>query len=177
MATADSGHVVGVFPTYARAEAAYQELRRKGITDENIRIGQPAPGRYRIEIREFEEMWHGAMLGVMIGVPVGALVAVGVLMTMVPDVASTGIGGIVLSVVVGGFWGIFFGGLAGVVPKVLAHEKSKHHYEITTDCAEAVVCVSPAANLGTARKVIGRGATCFLVQAPSTHPVETAAAA
>jgi hypothetical protein len=176
--TADSGRVVGVFPTYARAEAAHQDLRRRGIAEEAIRIGRPKPGRYRIETREFEDMGRGAMLGVMIGVPVGALVAVGVLMALVPGFAGRGIAGIVLGLVTGAFWGIFFGGLAGVVPRVLAHEKAKHHHDFAADCDEAVVSVSRPANLDAAYKVMQRaGASCILSREPELQAEDMAAAA
>ena len=73
--------------------------------------------------REAIELGRGVAIGVVIGVPIGSAVAAGVVMLAVPQ---SGLGGIELGVLVGAFWGIFFGGLGGVVPKVIAQTRAGH---------------------------------------------------
>ena len=44
--------VAGVFTSRARAEAASKDLLRIGLTEHDVELGAPAPGRYRLEDRE-----------------------------------------------------------------------------------------------------------------------------
>lgn len=64
------------------------------------------------------ELGRGAMIGVAFGIPIGGAIASGVMAYTVPDLGLAPT--ISLGMLIGGFWGIFFGGLGGVVPKVLA---------------------------------------------------------
>jgi hypothetical protein len=170
MDTMTDNLVAGVFTSRARAEAASKDLLRIGLTEHDVELGAPAPGRYRLEDRESAELGRGAMIGVAIGVPVGAVIAIGLLMAAVPRFADTGINGIALGAVVGGYWGIFFGGLGGVVPKVLAQEHGSGRCEIREGGPETIVVVHAGEKLDDARAVLQRrGGRCFAGEVPTAR--------
>lgn len=163
--------VAGIFTTRARAEAAYRDLLRIGLTEHDIELGVPEPGRYRIEDHEAEEIGQGAAIGVAIGVPVGSLVGIGVLLATVPGILDAGFSGIGVSALVGGFWGIFFGGLGGVVPKVLAQSHCGERCEIQENGPELMIVARTSEKLDDARKVMRRrGAHFFLTPIPASRP-------
>lgn len=164
----DGAHLVaGLFTSRSRADAAVQKLHRIGLTDADIEIGTPEPGRYGIEYDESMELGRGVVQGIAIGVPVGSIAAIGVLMLVAPSLslgASIGLG-----ILIGGFWGIFFGGLGGMVPKVLGQPEST--YPISETSSEVVVVAHVGTQVNAARKAIqSAGVRYLLTDAPPVRP-------
>lgn len=166
MATEGEQLVAGLFASRDRAEAAVQGLHRIGLTDADIEIGAPEPGRYGIEYDESMELGKGVVTGIAIGVPVGMVLTIGPLMLFVPSL-SVG-GSIALGMLIGGFWGIFFGGLGGMVPKVLGQPASK--YAASESSPEVVVVAHAGAQVGAARRMLqSRGAQYLLTEIPAVR--------
>jgi hypothetical protein len=166
--------VAGLFTSRSRADAAVQKLHRIGLTDADIEIGAPEPGRYGIEYDESLELGRGVVMGIAIGVPVGSIVAIAALMLVAPSLsigASIGLG-----ILIGGFWGIFFGGLGGMVPKVLGQPEST--YPINETSSEVVVVAHVGTQVNAARKAIqGAGVRYLLTDVPVVRSTDLVLAA
>jgi hypothetical protein len=164
--------IAGVFPSDAHAEEASLGLQKLGLREHEIDIRAPEPGRYRIDADEATELGRGAAIGVAIGVPVGGLLGIAFGIAAVPGGLSSGIIGVAFGFLVGAFWGTFFGGLAGVVPKVLAHERGPRSYSVSEGAADAVVIAYAGKRADDARKVMKkRGARAFLTRIPAVRDV------
>lgn len=161
--------VAGVFPSYAQAEAAYQGLQRLGLDGQELEIGAPAAGSYRVEFDEAAEFGRGAAIGVAVGTLAGGIIGIAAINVIVPGILYTGgMNAALLGFLIGGFWGIFFGGLGGVVPKVLAQEHGPARYAVAEGGHEAVVIAHAGGLAGDAHKVMERqGARAFLAAAPA----------
>ena len=171
MHTVDDSLVVGLFKTSKQAEAAYQKLHGLGVSPEDFEVGAPEPGRYHLEDRGSQEIGQGVATGVAIGIPVGGLVSVGVLMLAVPGYANEGVGGIALGLLIGAFWGIFFGGLGGIVPKILAHADEDSWCQISADGPEMLMAVHAGAQSAIVRDTMRRqGARFFEGESPAVQP-------
>jgi hypothetical protein len=165
MGTNGIHHVAGIFASQSDADAAQHALQRIGVATTDVEIGTPEPGRYRVEDDESRKYGRGVTVGILLGVPAGGGVAIGVLRYAVPDLGiplTVGLG-----MLIGGYWGIFFGGLAGMVPKVLAHAKIDPLCTVADGCSEVVVIAYVAGEVGRVRQVMKRhGARSFLQDAP-----------
>ena len=165
MATDGTNQVVGLFRSQKRADAAVRALHQLGLSDEDIETGSPEPGRYGIEYDEGLEIGRGVTFGVLVGIPVGAIVSIGALLLLVPSLsvgASVGLGALI-----GGFWGIFFGGLGGMVPKVLAHASGHPTYAVSENSSDIVVIVEANNRRGASHSIMERnGALHFLTETP-----------
>jgi hypothetical protein len=123
---ADGGNVVaGLYRSQRQAEAALQALYRIGLTDADVEVGAPEPGRYRVEYYESQEVGHGIVRGIALGIPVGGIIGAGFLVLTVPGMALAG--SIGLGFLIGAFWGIFFGGLCGMMMRSLAPSEALYH--------------------------------------------------
>jgi hypothetical protein len=144
--------VAGLFSSKARADEALRDLHRIGLSDADVEIGAPEPGQYRIEYHEFQELGRGACVGMLIGIPVGGVIATALLMMTVPMsvAAAIGLGGLI-----GGFWGLFFGGLGGTVVKVLAQEHGAPRCAIVPGSADVLVVAHAGPQIGVVHEVIG----------------------
>jgi hypothetical protein len=163
--------VAGLFTTRRQAAAVWQELRGAGIADADIEIGRPAPGRYRLEVRESEDLGRGALDGIVLGTPLGAVIGVLMLTIAVPQAADLGARGVVLGLLMGGFWGSFFGGLAGMVLKAVAHDGPSSWCEIPEQSTAILVAAHGGGHADAARTVMRRhGVTYRFRQAPSIVP-------
>ncbi|MCC6178986.1 MAG: hypothetical protein IT305_27065 [Chloroflexi bacterium] len=172
MDTQASSFVAGVFSGRAQAEAAGQELHRLGLDDQAIEIGLPDPGRYLIERNESVAVGQGVVRGVLIGIVAGGVIGMGFVLATVPSPTSMTLNAQALGFLIGGFWGIFFGGLGGMVPAVLAHEQAARWYAVTPDTSEIVVVAHTETLPRSARTAMMRnGARYLLDQAPSVHPL------
>ena len=160
------GHrVAGLFTSHEQAEAARQDLRRIGLADDVVEVSIPEPGRYRVEYHESSELGRGVAIGVAIGIPVGSGIAISLLLATVPGMGR--MAAIGLGIVVGSFWGLFFGGLGGMVLKVLAHTDDKLRHTIAADNQEILLIAEAGSQTSTAKKVMRRhGANCFLEGVP-----------
>jgi hypothetical protein len=166
MATDGANQVVGVFRSQRQANAAAGALLDLGFTEADVETGAPEPGRYGMEYDEGMELGRGVTFGIAVGVPVGAIATTGLLLILVPSLSV--MSSIGLGVLIGGFWGIFFGGLGGMVPKVLAQSAGRPTYTATTHGADVVVIVHTAERHAAAHRVLARcGARYFLTDVPA----------
>ena len=164
----ENGIVAGLFATRAQAMTVEKDLRRIGLADRDVDVGIPAPGRYRLDVRESESLGSGALDGIVIGTLIGAVVGVLVLAIAVPQAMEMGTRAILLGVLIGGFWGSFFGGLAGMAIKASGHDGAAPSCEIPEGSAALLVVARAGAHADVARKVMRRdGARTLLKQAPS----------
>lgn len=169
MSTEFAHPVAGLFTSHEQAEAARQDLRRIGLADDGVEVGIPEPGRYRVEFHESSELGRGVAIGVAFGIPVGSGIAISVLLAAVPGMdrmVTIGLG-----ILVGSFWGLFYGGLGGMVLKVLAHTDDKLRRTIAADSQEVLLIAEAGSQTSVARKVMRRhGANCFLEGVPDRQP-------
>ena len=169
MVAAGANLVAGLFESRTRADAALDGLHRLGLTDRDVEVGAPAPGQYRVEYDEAAELGRGAVLGVAIGIPVGCLVSIVLLTLAVPEMSMDGV--LVLGITLGAFWGIFFGGLGGVVPKVLAQEHGGPRCAIADGSADVVVIAQAGDQTDAVHAEMQRsGALRFLADVPLVQP-------
>ena len=170
MGTERAPLVAGLFRSHDRAEAARQELRRLGFSDEAVEVRTPEPGRYQVECHESQELFRGLVIGTVIGIPVGSVIAIGVLLATVP--AMTGMTAIGLGILVGSYWGLFFGGLGGMVVKVVALSHGGPRRTIAAESREALLIAEAEGQTDTLHAVMRRhGASCFLEGVASRQPV------
>jgi hypothetical protein len=174
MNTEFARHVVGLFTSHERAEAARQDLRRIGLADDVVEVSIPEPGRYKVEYHESNELGRGAAIGGAIGMPVGSVVAIGVLLATVPEMGT--MAAIGLGIVVGSFWGLFYGGLGGMVLKVLVHTDDKLRHTIAADSQEVLLIAEAGSQTSITKKVMRRhGAHRFLEGVPDRQRPEATA--
>lgn len=134
---ADGGNVVaGLFKSQRQADIAVQALHRIGLTDADVEVGTPEPGRYRVEYYESQEVGRGILRGMAVGIPVGGIIGSGFLVLSLPEMALAG--SISLGFIIGAFWGIFFGGLGGMLLRSLEPSQALHH-TVTGRSSEVVV--------------------------------------
>ena len=158
-------HVAGLFTTHEQAEAARQDLRRIGLADDVVEVSVPEPGRYKVEYHESSELGRGAAIGGAIGVPVGSGVAISVLLAAVPEMGR--MAAIGLGILAGSFWGLFYGGLGGMVLKVLAQTDKKLRRTVAAGSQEVLLIAAAGSQTGIARKIMRKhGASCFLEGIP-----------
>ena len=172
---AESAHLVaGVFRSQSEAEETLEDLHQLGLRDADLEVGAPEPGRYRVEVRESQELGRAVLLGIAVGVPLGGVIATGGLLLIVPGIAPMAAVG--LGLVMGGFWGIFFGGLGGMAVQVIAHERERQ-YAIRPDSAEVLLIAHADDQYGAVHSTMANhGSRAFLKDVPAIRPARLAAA-
>lgn len=171
MDTQASSFVAGVFSSQSQAQAAEQDLRRLGL-DDQIEIGIPEQGHYLIERSESAELGRGVVKGVVLGIVIGGVIGVGFVIAAVPGAMEMAPNSLVLGFLIGAFWGIFFGGLGGMVPAVLAQEHASRWFDVTANNTELVVIAHTDSLPSSARTAMKKhGVRYLLEQAPVVHPV------
>ncbi len=176
MDTVEENLVAGVFTSREQADAVLKDLLRIGLTADALEVGVPEPGRYQLEDHGSQEIGQGAVIGIAIGVPVGSLAGIGMVAAAVSGMASS-LDVIGLGILFGGFWGIFFGGLAGMVPKIMAHADELRWYVLSEGGPEILVIARAGSRVDDVRKVMRRrGARAFFAEIPATLPVGDAVA-
>jgi hypothetical protein len=159
----DSSVVVGIFSTRRQSMAVENDLRRIGLVDQDIDAGAPASGRYRLDVREAASLGSAAVDGIIVGTILGAVLGVGLLFLAVPGALERGASAVVLGILMGGFWGSFFGGLGGMAIKAASSDEAGW-CEIP-DGSDAVLVVARAGSQAdTARKVMRRCGAAALVR-------------
>jgi hypothetical protein len=172
MEDGENGVVAGLFATRAQAMTVEKDLHRIGLAERDIDVGTPASGRYRLDVRESEDLGSGARDGIIVGTLIGAIVGVLFLALAVPRAMELGTSAVVLGILIGGFWGSFFGGLSGMVIKASAHVSTAQWCEIPESGAALLVIARAGANADAARKVMRRdGARALLKQTPGLVPI------
>jgi hypothetical protein len=168
--------VAGLFRSQKQADAALEGLHRVGLADTDVAIGPPEPGRYRVEYHESEELGRGVVVGSIAGIVLGSVIATVVLMLAVPRLALlTTIG---LGILIGAFWGVFFGGLGGMAVKAVGHDGGEPRYTVTADCSDIVLIVHAGDRIGEAHEAMQRQRPrYFLTEIPAVRPSQPPLAA
>jgi hypothetical protein len=154
MVASDGNVVAGLFRSQRQADAALQALHRIGLTDADVEVGAPEPGRYRVEYYESQEVGSGILRGIALGIPVGGIIGSGFVVLSVPEMALAG--SIALGFVIGAFWGIFFGGLTGMLMRSLEPTQALH-YTAAPGTSEVVVIAHAGDQSGLAQAVMKHG--------------------
>jgi hypothetical protein len=170
--------VAGLFESQQQADAAVARLHRVGVPDEDVEVGAPAPGRYRIERHESAEFWTAVRKGMMIGAVIGSAIAMGIMWFAVPGLTLAEL--IELSVPMGAFWGIFIGGLSGVAAKAVSLADGEPRCATTADSSDVLVVVHAGDRFGPAHEAMERQhPRHLLIDVPAVHhaqPHQTATA-
>ena len=87
MVADDGNGVMGLFRSQRQADAAVQGLYRIGLTDADVEVGVPEPGRYRVEYYESQDVGRGILRGMALGIPVASTTAGGL-----PEMLDRGAG-------------------------------------------------------------------------------------
>jgi hypothetical protein len=157
------GHIAAVFENKEQAEATIADLRDLGLTDDDLGLVVPEPGRYKLEDHESEEIGRGIIRGAAIGVPIGGLAGLTLAAVGVPGIGVLGLSGLAFSLLQGGFWGAFVGSFGGLVARVMAGAEEEHWCEIPVGGSEILLIARAGASFAEAHQVIHRhGARCFL---------------
>jgi hypothetical protein len=159
----DSNVVVGIFPTRRQAVAAEHDLRRIGLADQDIDAGAPACGRYRLDVREGASLGSAALDGIIVGTILGAVLGVALLFLAVPGALEHGASAVMLGILMGGFWGSFFGGLGGMAIRAASSDEGGW-CEIPAGTDAVLVVARAGAQADTARKAMRRCGAAALVR-------------
>jgi hypothetical protein len=163
--------VAGLFGSQQQADAALEALHRVGVADADVEVGAPEPGRYRIEHHESAEFWTAVRNGMAVGAVIGSAITMGIMSFAVPGLTLAGL--IELSVPMGAFWGIFFGGLSGVAVQAATHAEGARRCAITAEDSDVLVIVHAGDRFGTAHEALERQHPhYFLTDVPAVHPAQ-----
>lgn len=169
MSAQRQGVVPAVFGSRGQAEAAIQELRRLGLTDQEIGVAVPDPVHHRLaeqivghEDIVGEEEIKGAAAGFILGAPVGALAGIALSALVVGGLAPLGLGGILAGAYAGAVWGVVLGAEAGLTAKVRTEEEVAHWSEIPLSHTDILVVVRAGRLAREAHDIALRhGGRCF----------------
>jgi hypothetical protein len=179
MATNDPRTLLpGVFPDRQAAEEAAAALKQDlGLSDREVAVVVPAPGKYYVENREEPAMFRGLVTGLLIGILIGSMAGMIVAVFAVPGTNRVSLAGaLVLGGLGGAVWGAFFGGVIGLMARDHGSEDKDERYEIPAGSDQVLVIVTAEDVLNRARTIMRQhGALCFLehtldVTTPSVEP-------
>jgi hypothetical protein len=160
--------VAGVFESQQQADATVARLHRIGVPDSSVEIGEPEPGRYRIERHESAEFWTAVRRGMLIGAAIGIAASLGIMWFAMPGLRLANL--IELSVPMGAAWGLFVGGLSGVAAKSVTLVEGEPRYAATADGSDVLVVVHASDRFGTAHEVMKRQhPRHLLIDVPAIH--------
>jgi hypothetical protein len=163
--------VAGVFGSQEQADAAIARLHRIGVPDSSVEIGEPEPGRYRIERHESAEFWKAVRRGMLIGAVIGVATSLAIMWFAVPDLRLANL--IELSVPMGVSWGLFVGGLSGVAAKSVTLVEGEPRYAVTADNSDVLVVVHAGDRFGSAHEAMERQhPRHLLIDVPPIHHVQ-----
>lgn len=165
--------VPGIFATREQAEAAIADLRGLGLTDENIGVAVPDPGRYELIDDSTREALKGLTSGIAIGAPAGALAGIALTSLVLPAAGVVAAGGLFLGVYGGTLWGAFVGAVGGLAAKVRWNDAEDRWCEIPLGGGDILVVARATGRADEARTIMERhGAKCFMDMArPATAAV------
>lgn len=161
--------VVGLFESQRQADAALEGLHRLGIADADVEIGEPEPGRYRIEYHESAEFWTAVRRGMIVGAAVGIVVSVGIIWLAVPGLTLLRL--LELGVPMGAAWGLFVGGLSGAAAKsAMLFEVGEPRYAVTPESHDVLMIVHAGGRFGMVHEALQRRhPRYFLADVPAVH--------
>jgi hypothetical protein len=159
--------VPGVFGDRSSAEAAIEELRNLGLTDDDLGVAVPEPGRYVIEQHAEEEAVKGLAEGAAFGAPIGAIAGLGLMAVALGAAGLTvGLGGLLVGVGGGAGWGSILGGAAGFSARVRLDDLEDRYCEIPLGGEDVLVVARAGDRIAKVREIMqAHGAKCFLDEA------------
>lgn len=108
-------HLAAVFADQPAAEAAVEELRRMGLSDQHLGLAVHVREGYVFEEDVEADLIHGVEKGIAAGAPIGAVAGMTVLSLVLPGVGTLGVGGILAAGgLSGALAGTFVGGYLGL---------------------------------------------------------------
>lgn len=150
-------HIGAIFEDRADAEAAVEELRALGLSNEHLGLAVHGPDTAVFEESIEQEVSQGIGHGVAIGAPVGAiagitLVAIG--SVILPGISLGGLlaAGAVTGGLAGGFWGAYLG-LTSEVPEM---ERESDWERVRLEPGEVLVVVCQHGDPDAARTIFSR---------------------
>jgi hypothetical protein len=115
-----------MFPGRASAEAAIQELRGLGLTDQQFGVAVPDPVTHELadehDIVGQDEL-EGTARGFLLGAPIGALAGIALSFMAIGGLGTLGLGGILSVAGAGAVWGMVLGAEAGLIARVRHDEE------------------------------------------------------
>jgi hypothetical protein len=134
--------VPAVFSSEEEAEAAINELRALGYSDNDMGIMVPDPSHYRLMDKSLQDTLKGLGFGGIIGAPLGALAGFGVITLAVPPLGFIGIGGALLyGGLEGALWGAYIGAQVGMAAEIKHIEDIERRFEIPLKPHEILIVV------------------------------------
>lgn len=139
-----------------------------GLTDDQLGVAVPDPGRYLlVEDREKQEL-KGVVKGMAAGMPLGTLAGLAISAVTLPAGGAIGLGGLLVGSVGGAIWGTFAGAFAGFTAKVRLDDYEDRWCEIALEGGDILVTVRAGNRAQAARAIMERHrAKCFLDEARS----------
>jgi len=163
--------VAGLFDSQKQVDATLESLHKIGVSDAEVEVGEPEPGRYRIERHESSEVWKAVRKGMIVGAAIGALIAIGAMSFVVRGLSLPGL--IELGVPMGAFWGLFFGGLTGMAVKSVTLVPGEPRYAVTEDSHDLLMVVHAGDRFGAAHEVMEHQHPRYLLtDVPAVHHAE-----
>lgn len=161
--TAPPEVVPAVFGSREAAEAAIADLRRLGLSEDDIGIAVPDPGRYRLIDDTTHDAAMGVTSGIAIGVPLGSLAGLALSGIVFPGVGVVGVGGLLIGLYGGVLWGAILGGLGGLAAKVRLNADGDQWCEVALGGGDILVAARAGVDAPEAHRIMERhGARCFV---------------
>jgi hypothetical protein len=160
--------VAGLFSSQKEVDATLDKLHQIGVSDADVEVGTPEPGRYRFERHESAELGKAIRKGMFVGAVIGALISMGFMSFVVRGLSLPGL--IELGLPMGVAWGIFFGGLTGLALKAMTLVPGEPRYAITEDSHDVLMVVHAGDRLGATHEVIEHQHPRYLLtDVPAVH--------
>lgn len=157
------GVVPGVFADTASAEAAIEELREMGFSDDELGVIVTDPAHHRLIDDPETETLRGLERGILIGTPLGVLGGLAVAALAAPGIGLIGLGGVLLfGCHAGALWGAITGAYLGLTAEIHHLEDIEEKYEIPLAPHEILVAVvtDPARSQAVCEAMQRHGARC-----------------
>ena len=160
-------HLGAVFADQTAAEAAVEELRRMGLSDEHLGLAIRIDEGYVFEKDIGAEVVHGVERGIAVGAPLGAIAGMTVLALVVSGVGTLGVAGVLAAGgVSGALAGTFLGGYLGLSSKEHVLEEEWDWERVPLQPGQLLVVVSGHEHPDQVSRILGsRGGE--LVSKPS----------
>jgi hypothetical protein len=133
--------VPAVFPSRESAEIAIDALRRHGISQSDIGVMLPEPGRHYHREPTDAEVVTAAGQSAAIGAPIGSIGGMVLLGLTASEALAFGVGGLFVAGVGGLLWGGVIGGLIGVITRVRRRPEEDRWCEVPINGQEVLVVV------------------------------------
>jgi hypothetical protein len=161
--TALEGVVPAVFDDREQAEAAIEELREIGFSDDELGVMVPDPEHYHLMDNSLKEVMKGLGTGGAVGAPLGALAGLGVAGLLIPGLGVVGVGGALLWGGLGGaIWGTYLGAQIGMAVEIIHISDIERRYEIPLKQNQILIVVVAANQSEKVCQIMeSHGAHCF----------------